>query len=469
MKPLRAYQSRTLDLVSEEWHKGALRVIAVGPTGCGKTLTATHGVARAVARNRRALWLAPRIELIDQAAATLEDEGMRVGVIAASSDRPIDLEAPVQVASVQTLLARGIYPTVDLVVADEAHHFGETAAEWSKLFTEHYPRTRVLGLTATPERGDGSGLAPLFDALVVGCTVRELVDLNATDPSTGLVWCDVDRPGRMLKSGELAQPPVKRWLEVADGRPTIAFARNVEKAEDLAREFAAAGVSAKCVHGKTPARDRAFALEAFRAGLVKVLTCVYVLTEGTDLPMAEVCLLARGAGTQGIFLQMVGRVLRPSPATGKRDALLIDLQGVSWLHRMPEDPRIFSLTGRGITVANDVACPVCKRLLSDPAACAFCGWVRKPGDDRSTVEKITGDPMQRFARLREQSPEQRYQTLVRWIRAEMLKGHKPTAVFHKWAHCFRERLSPNAFQRAMREVPKHEIDAWKALRKERAA
>lgn len=469
MIELRDYQRTFLQDVYAKWANGARRVCGVLPTGAGKTITATAGVQRAVERGRRALWLAHRTELIDQAASTLESVGLRVGVIAASSDRPLDLGAPVQVASVQTLLARKVYPEVDLIVGDECHHYGDSAEEWTAILTDHYPNVRVLGLTATPERGDGTGLAPIFDAMVVGATVADLVALNKKDPTQGLVWCDVDRPSRMLKSGELAQPPVDHWLKVADNRPTIAFTRNVAKAEDLAAEFMARGVPARCVTAKTSKDDRAFALEAFRMGLIKVLTCVYVLTEGTDLPMAEVILLARGAGSQTIFMQMVGRGLRPSPATGKREALLIDLQGVSHLHRMPEDPRIFSLTGKAITVTTTVACPVCGALRDAGEACAACGWTPADGDRANAIEYITLDPMVRFARIREKSSAQLHEMLVRWIRSEMLKGHKPTVVFHKWLPVVGARLSKPEFDRAMKEITPEEVEEWKRKRKERAA
>ena len=470
MIALREYQTTFLQDVSAKWAKGARRVCGCLPTGAGKTVVGAEGARRVAERGRRGLWLAHREELVEQAAKTLEEvAGIRVGVLAASSDRSLDLDAPIIVASIQTILARGFYPEASIIFADECHHFGDTAEEWTSILTDHYPNTRVLGLTATPERGDGTGLAPIFDALVVGATVADLVALNKQDPTQGLVWCDVDRPGRMLKSGELAQPPVDHWLKVAENRPTIAFARNVAKAEELAAEFNARGVPARCVHAKTSKDDRSFALEAFRNGLIKVLTCVYVLTEGTDLPMAEVCLLARGAGSQTIFMQMVGRVLRPSPATGKRDALLIDLQGVSYLHRMPEDPRIFSLTGKAITVTTTIACPVCGALRDSGEACASCGWTPADGDRAGAPERITLDPMVRFARIREKSAAQLHEMLVRWIRSEMLKGHKPTVVFHKWLPVVGARLSKPEFDRAMKEITPEEIDEWKKKRKERAA
>ena len=189
---LRPYQEKFIAAIYAEaargWQRAKLdghergpRIVGVSPTGSGKTRVATEIVRRSVAKGKRVLWLAHRTELVEQAGRTLVGAGLVVGVIAASSTWTINLDAPVQVASIQTLLARGIYPEADLVVWDECHHCSEAAAEWCSLLT-HYPRAFVVGLTATPERGDGSGLAPLFESLVVGATVRELTALQHLVP-----------------------------------------------------------------------------------------------------------------------------------------------------------------------------------------------------------------------------------------------------------------------------------------------
>lgn len=246
MIDLRDYQQAAVTRVRDAMRAGGKRVVLVLPTGAGKTRTGSAIVERAVARGSRVVWLAHRTELIEQTAKTLHDFGLPVGVVAASSAWPIDPSAPVQVCSVQTLLAREHRPPADLLVWDECHHASESAPTWAALLAA-YPEVRTLGLTATPERGDGSGLAPLFDQLVVGVTVRDLTEQGH------LVPCEVSRPGRLLKPGELARDPLEAYRADANGMQGFLFAKSVEEAQRYAEQFTAAGVRAVCVHAGTKA------------------------------------------------------------------------------------------------------------------------------------------------------------------------------------------------------------------------
>ncbi len=450
--PLRDYQESAIARVREAMAVGGTRVVLVLPTGAGKTRTAAAIVERAVARGSKIVWLAHRTELIDQTARTLHGFGLPVGVIAASSAWPIDPNAPVQVCSVQTLLARESRPPADLLVWDECHHASESAPAWAALLAS-YPGVRAIGLTATPERGDGSGLAPLFDRLVVGVTVRELTEAGH------LVPCAVTRPGRLLKSGELASEPLDAYRKHADGMQGFLFARSVEEAQRYADQFTAAGVRAACVHAGTKADERAVALELFKQGVVRILSNVYVFTEGTDLPQAQVCILARGASTAGIYLQMVGRVLRPH--RGKTQAMLIDLRGVSHVHLMPEDERVYKLEGKGISPADAMAkCQVCKSPLGNGYPCETCGYAPAAGDDRSSTSKVVDEPLVRYARMIAQGPEQRFQTLVRWIRAADAKEWKRTSVRHKWRAVYGALPNEEAWTKACAEADRDRAAPW---------
>lgn len=448
MISLRDYQQSAVLRVREAMRDGGKRVVLVLPTGAGKTRTGSAIVERAVMRGSKVVWLAHRTELIDQTAKTLHDFGLPVGVVAASSAWPIDLSAPVQVCSVQTLLAREHRPPADLLVWDECHHASEAAPAWAALLAA-YPNVRTLGLTATPERGDGSGLGPLFDRLVVGVTVRELTEQGH------LVPCEVDRPNRLLKPGQLAQDPLARYLKVTPGQQGFLFAKSVEEAQRYAEQFTAAGVRAVCVHAGTKAEERTVALELFKQGVVKILSNVYVFTEGTDLPMAQVCILARGASTAGIYLQMVGRVLRPH--RGKTSATLIDLRGVSHVHLMPEDERKFELEGKGITACGgDLAkCKVCNSALGDGYPCAKCGYAPDAGDDKSSTSEVVDEPMEKFARMIAQGPQQRFETLVRWIRAADVKQWKRSSVKHKWRAVYGAPPNPEAWAKACAEADRY--------------
>ena len=438
---LRDYQEAAISMVRAEMRRGRRRVVLVLPTGAGKTRLGASVVASAVAKGTRVLWLAHRTELVDQACATLHGFGLAVGCVSASSAWPHRDGAPVQVASIQTLLAREAHrPPAGLLVWDEAHHASEAAEAWSGLL-DAYQGVPLLGLTATPERGDGAGLAPLFDGLVVGATVRQLTTQGH------LVPCEVVRPARMLEPGHIAQAPLVAYQAHGAARQGLVFARSVEEARTMAADFNAAGVRAECVTATTPADDRDAALELFRRGVVRVLTNVYVLTEGTDLPSAAVCILARGAGSAGIYLQMVGRVLRPAP--GKRSALLLDLRGVSHVHGMPEDERAYALSGRGISLAGSRHCQVCGAIV-EGYPCDSCGYAPTSGDAAETV--VTNEPLVKFARKIAEGPQQRHETLLRWVAAALEKGHQPASVRHKWRAVYGGDLSSADVMAAVREV-----------------
>lgn len=440
---LRGYQEEAIDGCRRVMARGQRRVCLVMPTGSGKTRTAAAVVAAVLDRGKRVLWLAHRAELVEQACATLEGFGMLPGVAAASSARQTRPEAPCQVASIQTLVARETHrPPADLIIWDECHHASEAAECWSGLL-DAYPRTRMIGLTATPERGDGAGLAPLFDGLVVGTSVRALTEAGH------LVPYEILRPERMLDAGQVAQDPVRAYLDHAGGRQGILFARNVEEAQRYAAALGEAGSRSECVSATTPTADREAAIELFRRGVVRVLTNVYVMTEGTDLPMAAVCVLARGAASAGIAIQMVGRVLRPAP--GKTSALILDLRGITHSPRigLPDDERVYSLEGRGIRLATERHCQVCSAPI-ESYPCAACGYCPTQGDAAET--EVMGLPLVKFARMRAQGEDERRATLHRWVRDALGKGYKPASVRYKWRAVYSEELDMRRLMLAVQEV-----------------
>lgn len=341
----RDYQVRAVEDCRREFAARHRSVLLVVPTGGGKTMIGSMVVAGALARHRRVLWLAGRRELVDQAAARMP---VPAGVIMAG--RAGDASSPVQVASIDSLRERDV-PEADLIVVDEAHH--ATAATWRRLL-ERQPRAKVLGLTATPVRHDGAALGDVFDAMVLGPSIAELTRMGH------LVPCEVIAPA---KQGRLAMDPAQAWLQRAEGRPGFAFHRSVAESQRYVAELRERGVAVEHVDGETPIGIREAAIEAFRGGELECLSSVGVYTEGVDVPRAQVCLLARGCGHAGIYLQMVGRVLRPY--SGKHSALVIDLRGSVHDHGLPDADRAWSLEGvQGV--------PTQRKSLHQ---CAQCGCV----------------------------------------------------------------------------------------------
>lgn len=358
--PLRPYQAELIASAREQYRQGHRSILIVLPTGGGKTRVGSEFVRGAVAKGGRVLWLAHRRELIAQAHGRLVADGCgRVGVVAASLPQLTDHGAPVQVASLQTLASRGQLPEASLVVFDEAHHY--VASEWHEVARKYAHATR-LGLTATPQRSDGVGLGDLFTSLVVGATIPELTEQGF------LVKCEVQAPDKFLR-GHLAKTPAEAWVQA--GRPrSVVFCRSLAHSEEVITELRAVGARAADIDGSTPSELRESRLKAFHKGELDVIVNVFVLTEGWDCPAAECCILARPTKSPSVFLQMVGRVLRP--AEGKKRALLLDLPGCTWLPEigLPDDEREYSLDGTGIKK------PVEKSPIRQ---CNSCGLVSRAG------------------------------------------------------------------------------------------
>ena len=361
---LRDYQERACGEVATAW-QSCRAVCLVAPTGAGKTRMGSELVSR---EPGRVLWITHRNELVEQSADALRALGLDVGIV--SAKRQENTDARVLVASWQTLVARAdLRPSAELLVIDECHHVG--AEEWTNVVND-YAKSRVLGLTATPQRRDGKPLGDVFQALVVAAQYSELIKAGH------LVPCRLLRPPQPMGS-DLANDPLETYIKRSAGKSCIAFCRSIGESEKLAERFTEAGHPAKCISADTPGPLRAMYIEAFRSGDLTALTCVFTLTEGFDHPPTEVCLLARGCSHVGTYLQMVGRVLRPAP--GKDAAIVIDLCGISWLHGTPTEDRNYSLDGRPISSSGALrVCGACG-FTWDPAdhpkkpGCPSCGFV----------------------------------------------------------------------------------------------
>jgi DNA repair protein RadD len=340
------------------WVRGAMRehrrVAFQLPTGGGKTIIFGHICQSIVRRGKRAAILVHRRELIRQTLEKLSFFGVQAGVIAAGWSA--DPDQPIQVASVQTLVRRlDRAPAADLVVLDEAHH--AVAGTWAAVL-EHYADAYLLGVTATPERLDGKGLADHFDILVCGPSVCDLIAggwladvrvLTARAPDlTG-----IKRLGGDYAIGELAEAmsdsrligdAVAHYREHAEGRPAIAFCVTIRHAELVAERFLAAGYHAASVDGGMAPRARDAVIHGLASGELDVVTSCALISEGLDVPDVGAALLLRPTQSLTLYLQQIGRALRPK-ADG-RPAVILDHAGNALRHGDPTAPRRWSLEGR---------------------------------------------------------------------------------------------------------------------------
>ncbi len=415
MITLHPYQDRVLEDVESRIAAGKRRILLVAPTGAGKTVLATEAVRRHVQCAGRVVFLAHRRELIDQAADKLFRAGIDHGVILAGHPtRPGEL---VQVASIATLHARAIrsstmdLPPADLVVVDEAHH---VRARTYQQIIAAYPDAVILGLTATPCRGDGRGLGKAFDTMVEAPSVAELTGLGYLVPARIYAPSAPDLKGVRTVAGdynerELAErvdipqlvgDVVTHWLRHAERRRTVVFACGVAHSLHLRDEFNRAGVAAEHLDGSTPAEERDAILKRLAAGTIDVVSNAMVLTEGWDAPAVSCLVLARPTKSLGLYRQMVGRVLRT--AAGKVDAVILDHAGAVFQHGLPDDPITWTLDAdkkaenRAHRARQDgrkstglATCPECAGVRLAGRPCEFCGW--RPHGRAEGVEVVDGD------------------------------------------------------------------------------
>jgi superfamily II DNA or RNA helicase len=466
---------------------GRRRILLVAPTGSGKTVTAGATIAEAVRSGERVLFLAHRHELIMQASAKLHDFGIDHGVIKAGF--PTRPGERVQVASVQTLHARAIrgtameLPRADLVIVDEAHH---CRAQTYRGIIESYPDAVILGMTATPCRGDGRGLGNVFEVIVECPPVAKLISNGYLVPARVYAPWQPDLKGVKVERGDyvenqLAQRMdkpqlvgdiVTNWHRLAERRPTVVFATGVSHSVHLRDEFCRSGVLAEHIDGSTPVEERDRILAGFAAGTIEVVCNAMVLTEGWDCPAVSCLVLARPTKSMGLYRQMGGRVLRPSP--GKTDAIILDHAGAVFEHGFIDEPVIWTLDqdkrAENPTQSRRAerrmptltTCPECTAVRFEGDACSACGWRPRPKPVAVDVvdgelAEVNADGTVRAGAVTQAEKQLFYQESA-YIAQE--KGHKPGIAFFRFKEKFKGEMPPYRWRNLPPLPPRPETRAW---------
>ncbi len=281
---LRPYQEGDASEIRAAYGAGCRRVLYVAPTGSGKTVLFIYIVTNAIARGSRVLILVHRQELIDQVAAALDDAGTMYGVIAGGyQERPL---SKVQVASVAALSQR-LYryaDAFDLIIVDEAHH---AIARSYRRVIEAMPKAKLLGVTATPQRGDGRGLAPVFDRMVVGPDAAELIEagylskyrvfvpekfVNLSKVRVRAGDYALEELAAVMGGERLTDDVISDYARICAGAPAVAFCVDVAHSIAVARRFQQQGFRAAHVDGTTPREERRRLIAGLGRGQLDVLT-----------------------------------------------------------------------------------------------------------------------------------------------------------------------------------------------------
>lgn len=443
---LRPYQQQAVHDLRLALRAGARSPLLVCPTGAGKTVIMAEILRSLSARGRSALVLVHRRELIAQTAHKLDLVGVPHGIIAAGTR---NADAPIQVASVQTLARRlhRITAQPDLIVIDEAHH--AIAGTWGKALS-HWPDALRLGVTATPVRQDGRGLGTVFDRLVLGPSTAELIGggflcparIYAPAPVADLSGLHrraadyaIEQAAERMDRPTVTGDAIAHYQRLAAGQRAIAFCCNVNHAEHVCAAFNQAGIHAATLLGSTDPLRRDVAVADFAAGSLQVLVTVDVVSEGFDIPAAGCAILLRPTQSLGLYLQQVGRVLRPAP--GKAHAVILDHVGNVHRHGWPDDPRDWSLDDRlrrtssaGPAAPTVRTCEVCFAAFKPAPICPMCGTACAPPPARK-LRQVDGElkELKREAVRQRVAERKRAQTLPELLAIARARGYSPG-----WAH-----------------------------------
>jgi superfamily II DNA or RNA helicase len=446
---LRPYQREDIERIRAAYANGAQRVLYQAPTGSGKTVLFAVVVASVAERGKRVTILGHRDEIVRQICDALSEIGVPHGIIAAGyAESPL---LPVQVASVATLVRRldRLVEAPDLLVPDEAHH--AAAATWGKII-DAVPQAKILGVTATPQRLDGKGLADIFDELIIGPSVESLIAQGYLSPFTTYAperRLDLshvrtlagdfagDQLAEIMSDGVIITTAVDEYVRLCPGVPAIAFCVDIQHSELVAAAFMARGFRASHVDGTTPHASRRALIAALATGEVQVLCNCGLISEGLDVPTVTAAILLRPTKSLALHLQQVGRALRPAP--GKAKALILDHAGNTYRFGPADLERAWSLEGRagkGEAPPPLQRCFGCGALI--PAAamiCSECGTVlrvpkpKAPHVERASATLVATD------RLRTMT----YKQVLAWAGGDRdrlrlvaaARGYKPGWVYYR--------------------------------------
>jgi DNA repair protein RadD len=442
------------------------------PTGFGKTRLAAAIIEGALTKDKRVIFTVPALSLVDQTVEAFWNDGVRnIGVIQGCHGMT-DWSRPVQVASVQTLQRRQDLPQADVIIIDECHRWFEFYPKW--MMDPAWQNRPFIGLSATPWT---RGLGRYFDDLIIAATTKDLITAGYLSPFRVFAPSHPDLTGVRTVAGDyhegdlsgvmndstLVADVVDTWLGRAQNRSTFCFAVDRAHAKHLQQEFTTAGVSTGYIDAYTPSKEREDIRRKFQDGQIRVVCNVGCLTTGIDWDVRCI-ILARPTKSEMLFVQIIGRGLRP--AEGKEDCLILDhsdthlrLGFVTDIHHDILDdgrPRANSKSDR---IRLPKECPQCA-FLKPPRMreCPACGFKAEAISDIEVADGELIEVIGRKKRGDEASKDEKAEFYAQ------LKGYAQTHGYASgWAaHKFREKfdLWPNGYKDVSAMEPRPKVLSW---------
>ena len=343
MFQLRPYQAEAKRAILAAWDEGFRKTLLVLPTGCGKTVVFASVTEDQVNKGHRVLIMAHRGELLEQAADKLRKASGLVSVLEKAGSSSISSPLPVTVGSVQSLaqekrLARFPGDYFQDIIVDEAHH---CLSESYRRVLDHFPNANILGVTATPDRGDMKNLGEFFDSKAYEYSMTQAIREGYLCPvKAQMIPLELDINSVGVSNGDFAAGEIGSALEpyleqiaremkrYCRGRKTVVFLPLIATSKKFCSMLNAAGLRAAEVNGNS--EDRADVLADFEGGRHNVLCNSMLLTEGWDCPSVDCIVILRPTKVRSLYQQMVGRGMRLAP--GKSDLLLLDFLWMTARH-----------------------------------------------------------------------------------------------------------------------------------------
>lgn len=335
MLELRPYQIDAVKAILKEWDKGHRRTLLVLPTGTGKTACLASVAQHQVEQGHKVLILAHRGELLEQARDKLKKFTGLDSALEKSTDTAVGSDLPVVVGSVQTLSQEqrlNAYP-VDYfqdIIIDEAHH---CLSDTYQRVLEHFPNANILGVTATPDRGDQKNLGSFFQSKAYEYDIASAIRNGYLVPiMSKMIPLELDISHVSMSGGDFAvgevgsvlDPYLERiaqeMVQYCKGHHTVVFLPLIETSQKFVEILNNTGLSAAEVNGSS--KDRAEIIARFERGEIEVLCNAMLLTEGWDCPSVDRVVVLRPTKIRSLYSQAIGRGTRLYP--GKDHLLILD-------------------------------------------------------------------------------------------------------------------------------------------------
>ena len=406
---LRDYQQKGVNEIRSHFARGTKKVLLYLATGGGKTVVFSHVLKGVNAKGNNGIMVVKGRQLVDQASKRLFREDVEHGVRMANHWNKNFL-APIQVCSIDTITSREDYPKADVIVIDEAHM--ATSPQFIE-FLSHYPDAYILAVTATPFTRES--LRHLADVVVHPISVKELMEQGYLVRPRYYAPIEPDLKGVRTVSGDyvnsmlsdrmstLTGDIVKYWRELAEGRPTIGFAVNIDHSKSIVANLNAAGIRAEHIEGNNSFAQREAAIARLGRGDIDVLMNVGVLCTGVDIPFASCIMSCRPTQSYNLYIQQMGRGTRPDAVgfhdlttaeerlaaianSNKKDFIILDFAGNVLKHGFITEEQDVDLDGKKklFTGTAPKRCAKCYLMYEEPF-CPVCGPLEKPATEGESI------------------------------------------------------------------------------------